>query len=83
MSFILLFFQMALADIIVQGDAEQGEVLTVTVVDEISKPVLAETVRGRCIRVCHRIAVDAWNHRCRRNCFIYAVTWRAVCNYRW
>ena len=45
MSFILLFIHMALVDIIVQGDAEQGEVLTVTVVDEISKPVPAETVR--------------------------------------
>ena len=58
MGFILLFFQMALADIIVQGDAEQGEVLAVTVVDEISK----QSRRKRLLTMhqgIYRIAVDA------------------------
>ena len=45
MSFFLLLIHIAAADIIVQGDAEQGRPLTIVVVDDISKPVSAETVR--------------------------------------
>lgn len=45
MIFLLLLSHFACAEIIVQGDAVQGQALTVLVVDDVSRPVSAETVR--------------------------------------
>ena len=45
MIFLLLFSHFACAEIIVEGEPHQGQSLIISVVDDVSRPVSAETVR--------------------------------------